>query len=215
MAGCSFRRAIVVLLAAGLFIPSLGAKAHGYVSSDTSEAECNRRSEACVFGSVFAALVAPYTYAFSDFRASYQQGPEQPVLGVRVERRFRSVGAADERMHPYVGIGMQIGYTVHGADFSTMGRVSTEVDFETTLGYQWGLDSSRNTLLPWMPSVLVGAELQWLPFRESDSVRVEMAPGFSLPLSRGRQINLHLSASVAPFGQHRGDIRPGVSIVVN
>lgn len=211
----SHRRKIIAVLVALLLLPILSGAATAQVSPDTLDTECKTSPSTCIFGRLLVVFAAPYTYLFSDLRATYEPG-KRSVLGVRLEHRFRSLGGSDKRMHPYLGVGFLLAYERHETGLaSTGGRFKTEADLETALGYQWALAPLLSPITSWNPSVVATTEVQWRPFRESDRVRAEVGPGLSLSLSSDHRLRVHIPISFPLDRRKREGVRFGVGVVYN
>lgn len=213
----SHNRRIVSILIVFLLSPSLSGTASAQAPPDTSDTECEESPPACLFGGVFALFAAPYTYPFSDLRATYDPG-EMSVLGARVEHRFRTLGVSDERMHPYLGVGFLLAYERRESRTGlawTGSRVTTNADVETALGYQWAAAPLLRPITPWNPPIVATTEVQWRPFRASSRFRAEVAPGLSLSLSSDRRLRIHVPISFPLGSMKRAGLRFGIGVVYN
>lgn len=214
MTGGSLKRACVVILVSCLGVLPLGRDASGQVSSGSSEAAREESPAARVFGSLFAIWAAPYTVLFSDLRTSYLPG-KKSILGMRLEHRFRTVGIPDKRMHPYLSVGLR--FASEERESTWLGRedVTTQAAIEAALGYQWALAPVAGAIASWEPPIVLATEIQWFPFRETDRVRAEVAPGVSLRLSSDQRLRLHFTASFSLRGMGGQGLRTGGGVVYN
>jgi hypothetical protein len=211
----SRRHRIIVVLVVFLLLPFQPGTAFAQAVPDTSDTECQESRSACIFGRLFAVFAAPYTQPFSALRATYE-ADERRILGARLEHRFRTLGASDERVHPYLGVGARLGIEQQKRGMAWRGnRVTTDADFEAVIGHQWAVAPLLRSLTSWDPPIVAATELQWRPFREADRVRAEVGPGLSLPLSDDRRLQIRVPISF-PVGAKTGKgARFGISVVYN
>jgi hypothetical protein len=211
----SRRPGIGAVLVVFLLLPVLSDTALAQVSPDTTNTECKASPSSCIFGRLLAVLAAPYTHPFSDLRTTYDPG-KPSVLGARLEHRFRTLGVADERMHPYFGVGFLLRYEQYETGMAWTGtRVRTEANFEVAVGYQWAAAPLLQSVMSWDAPIVATTELQWRPFRETGRARFEVGPGISLPLSSDRRLGVRVPISF-PLGSTRTEgVRIGVGVVYN
>lgn len=208
--GSSQRWIPVTLISLVLLLSTAGTVA-GSVRLDPPEEECEADPAACVFGSFFALLVAPFTYPFSGLRASYHPG-NPPGIGGRLERAFRKLRAPHDRTHPFVGVGWHA--TLHTREGTLTSPPHTDLDgaFEAVLGYQLALDPLLNTSASRFPSAIWTTEVQWLLGSTDGLVRTQMGPGVSFDLSEDRRLRLQVAITLDLAGPQRGRVRPALGV---
>lgn len=208
--GSTRHRAAVLLIGLLLVLSNVNPAA-GHPRPDPPEEECEDDPAACVFGAMFAVIMAPFTYPFSGLRTSYR--PADPSgMGVRLDRAIRALGAPYDRTHPFVGVGWQASIYPRRTYVDTVLPPNIDNAFEAALGYQLALDPLLNRSTSRSASVIWTTEVQWLLGSDDASVRGRTGPGISLDMGEEQRLRLHLNIAVNLAGSHHGGVRPGFGI---
>lgn len=172
------------------------------------EDDCEDDPGACIAGTALAYMFGPlFAALFTDVRGTTQ--PWQAPLGIRLEHRFRAVGASSARSHPYLGLGVRfVRRELHYAGPHS----PVEPYAEAAVGYQAALRPLLGTGSTIQRSAVLGTEVQWLSGSDGDRLRLEVAPGLELKRSSNRRLLVHLTLGVAVAGAEAGDVSPGLSL---
>jgi len=177
-------------------------------SERPDEDDCEDEPGACIAGTVLAYIFGPiFATLFTDVRGTTQ--PWQAPLGIRLEHRFRTLGASSSRSHPYLGLGVRF---VRRELPYNVPRSPVEPYVEGAVGYQVGLRPLLGTGSTIRRSAVVGTEAQWLVRGDQERLRLEVVPGFAFRRPSNRRLLVHLTLGVAMTGAEAGDVYPGLSL---